>query len=250
MIESEDYKRFKKAIQDLPPKNSYSREDLLIEGLLFDRHGDIEIYYAPHNELINPSAGIVIAGITPGWRQMEIAYRTLKQAFGQGLTEEEAFSHAKAAARFAGSMRMNLLQMLRDLGLHHYVGLPDVESLFAPGCQLLHTTSVLRYPVFVQGRNYTGHQPPLMTSAYLRPYALQFIGEEIMLLNRQRPLFIPLGRTVEELFRSLVNSGLIEEGQCLWGFPHPSGANGHRHQQFRQAHDGMLGIISRFFAAQ
>ncbi|MFM1653563.1 hypothetical protein ACI7RC_15830 [Brevibacillus sp. B_LB10_24] len=39
------------------------------------------------------------------------------------------------------------------------------------------------------------------------------------------------------------------ERQCLWGFPHPSGANGHRHQQFASNYPLMKNIVHRFFSS-
>ncbi|GGD49881.1 hypothetical protein [Paenibacillus nasutitermitis] len=241
-----DYHHFKRVIQALPLKQSYERDDLLTDGLLMDREGGLSMYYAPHNEVVQPSARVVIVGITPGWQQMELAYRTFKQAIQQGLPEEDAFRHAKSSARFAGAMRRNLLQMLGDLGLHAELGLPDIDSLFDDNCRLLHTTSALRYPVFSAGKNYTGHQPPLMASAFLRTYALQLLNRDIG-QQTLRPLFIPLGRTVEEVFRAIVQAGTLEASQCLWGFPHPSGANGHRHTQFQQNRNEMKRSVAEYF---
>ena len=36
-------------IKELPLKEKYTREDLIIEKFLGDKFNDIEIYYAPHN---------------------------------------------------------------------------------------------------------------------------------------------------------------------------------------------------------
>lgn len=36
----------------------------------------MEIYYAPHNEVINKEVKVFIVGITPGWTQTSIAYKT------------------------------------------------------------------------------------------------------------------------------------------------------------------------------
>ena len=77
---------------------------------------------------------------------------------------------AKQAAAFAGSMRTNLLQMLDELGVPRRLGLDSASDLFGCGWDLIHTTSILRYPVFLgdMERNYTGHNPRLATSAFLR----------------------------------------------------------------------------------
>ena len=53
-------------IKKLPLKDKYTKAELLIEDLLIDKEKNIEIYYAPHNEYINPKAKVLIVGITPG----------------------------------------------------------------------------------------------------------------------------------------------------------------------------------------
>jgi hypothetical protein len=45
-------------------------------------------------------------------------------------------------------------------------------------------------------------------------------------------LIVPLGRAVEQCVRLLAADGSIDERRCLFGFPHPSGGNGHRLKQF------------------
>lgn len=62
-------------IKELPLKEKYTREDLLIEKFLVDKFKDIEIYYAPHNEYLNNKAKIFIVGITPGFQQMSTAIK-------------------------------------------------------------------------------------------------------------------------------------------------------------------------------
>ena len=57
---------YKEAIKKLPLKDKYTKEELLTDDFLVDKEGNIEIYYAPHNEYINPKAKVFIIGITPG----------------------------------------------------------------------------------------------------------------------------------------------------------------------------------------
>ena len=47
-------------IKQLPLKKKYTKDELLIPELLVEKYGDIEIYYAPHNEYLNPKAKIFI----------------------------------------------------------------------------------------------------------------------------------------------------------------------------------------------
>ena len=65
-------------IKKLPLKDKYTKEELLIEDLLIDKEKNIEIYYAPHNEYINPKAKVLIVGITPGFIQMSTAIATAR----------------------------------------------------------------------------------------------------------------------------------------------------------------------------
>ena len=45
-------------------------------------------------------------------------------------------------------------------------------------------------------------------------------------------MIVPLGKTVSSVLRVLSDEGLIPPSPCLFGFPHPSGANGHRRTEF------------------
>ena len=61
-------------IGELPENTSLQREDLLSERFLMTSDRNLEMYYAPHNEVINTAARIVIVGITPGLSQMKTAF--------------------------------------------------------------------------------------------------------------------------------------------------------------------------------
>ena len=74
----------------------------------------MEIYYAPHNEIINNNARIFIVGITPGWTQTSIAYKTAHDGLMNNLDYETIKKECKRNSRFAGSMRKNLIEMLID----------------------------------------------------------------------------------------------------------------------------------------
>ena len=70
---------YKETIKKLPIKEKYERSELLIDDLLIERNGNIEIYYASHNEYINSKAKIFIIGITPGFQQMSTAIATARK---------------------------------------------------------------------------------------------------------------------------------------------------------------------------
>src|SRR5699024_259346 len=104
------------------------------------------------------------------------------------------------------------------------------KQLFSKYPNLLHTTSVIKHPVFFKGRNYTGHTPEIEQSSLLTQYAYKEFPNEIGQI-KSHPLLVPLGKSVEKVFKKLMNQGDITESTCLFGFPHPSGANGHRKKQ-------------------
>lgn len=47
-------------------------------------------------------------------------------------------------------------------------------------------------------------------------------------------LIIPLGKTVEQVILKLAAEQKVSDHTYLIGFPHPSGANGHRTKEFQQ----------------
>jgi len=192
--------------------------------------GDVTVAYAPVH-YVNEHARILIVGITPGWEQASIAVRECARQMRDGRTPEEACRSAKYKASFAGSMRRNLLQMLGELRVTQALGLSAPEELFGSGVDLLDTASVLPYPVFIGGRNYSGYRPAIGPNHRLWKYTKLFREQ---LRMGQAPLIVPLGRSV---------ASVIEEhgcsAHCLFGFPHPSGANGHRRRQFAARFDGL-----------
>ena len=232
----------------LPMSKPLSKEDLLISDFLMDSNGELEMYYAPHNEYINPAAKVVIIGLTPGWTQMALAMQTAAVALAKGLSDEEICRQAKEAAGFAGSMRTHLTGMLDALELQRYLGIACSGDLFLEHRKLLHTTSLLRFPLFVAKRNYNGTHPKLITSQFLKQAALTSVQEELGLVNQA--LVIPLGKVVEQVLQLLVQEGKLDAARILWGFPHPSGANGHRHKQFAAHQEQMRNRILQYQAGR
>ena len=194
--------------------------------------GKMSIYYAPHNETRNEKAKIFLIGITPGWTQTQIAFKTAQKGIRNCLSKEETKRECKRNARFAGSMRKNLIEMLEELQLHKYLNISSCAKLFAEKDYLMHTTSMLPYPVFINGKNYTGSSPKILNNKVLTSYVQRYFYEEAKAM--QNALFIPLGHSVTEVLEKMVQEGLLEQHQCLFGFPHPSGANGHRKKQFEE----------------
>ena len=162
-----------------------------------------------------------------------------------GLSLDEIKYHCKVAGRFSGSLRQNLLALLNRLNLNDYLGLKDANELFNEHDDLLHTVSLIPYPVFVKGKNYTGHTPKLLKTPILLRYITDHFVDELSKLDDV--LIIPLGKGVEEALLYLSNKNLINEHQILKGFPHPSGANAHRFKQFEEHQESMKLQIEYWF---
>ncbi|MDR7241950.1 uracil-DNA glycosylase family protein [Priestia megaterium] len=220
------------AIQQLHNIN-FTKEKLLQKDFLIGQEHELTMYYSPHNDYINPDAHIVIAGITPGWFQMKTAFKQCIFSLSHHHSLEQVLYETKKAASFSGTMRVNLIEMLDRCGIPKAMDINSAAELFASQRDLLHTTSVLKYPVFYKGKNYTGHQPPIERSALLSRYAFEVFQHE---LNEMKNacLIVPLGKAVENVLRKLLLEPSLSRHTYLFGFPHPSGANGHRKRIFEE----------------
>lgn len=195
---------------------------------LLHEEGALKVAWAPFDH-INAAASVAIVGITPGWQQAEIAYRAAGTALAEGLDYSAACELAKAEASFAGTMRRNLVAMLDEIGVARAMGLRSTEELFGRLHPDVHTTSALRYPVFVSDRNFTGHSLDPMKNEYLRSMVETLLAEELGAISPA--LVVSLGRAAEECVRHAMRPHSFDV-VMLERFPHPSGANGHRTRQF------------------
>ncbi len=199
--------------------NLLNNEDLNIQ-----RDGNIQICYAPFDH-IERSARLVIVGITPGMTQAVNALNALHGAKLAGKSFEEALRTAKMTASFSGPMRSNLIEMLDYIGVARLLKLTSTASLFDAGSRDMHFTSALRYPVFVDGKNYSGN-PSMLKVPSLRNMVETHLAEEARLLSNA--IWLPLGPKAEEAVLHLVGKGLLPRANVLAGMPHPSGANAER----------------------
>lgn len=237
---------YKEVIKKLPIKDKYTKEELLTEDFLIDKENNIEIYYAPHNEYINSKAKIFIVGITPGFAQMNTAIVTARKELKNNNEIEDIQYKCKVAGRFSGSLRKNIISMLDDIKLNEALNLNSCSELFDKKDYLMHTVSLIPYPVFVKKQNYTGHTPKLLKSNFLMKYiSNNFINEIQALDNFEDILLIPLGKVVEEVLCKLKDEGLIKENQILMGFAHPSGANVNRLVQLEENKENMINFIKK-----
>jgi len=235
---------FDKYCNEIEKLNSFEKEDILNKKFELFSKNNMKIYYAPHNEIINEKAKVFIVGITPGWTQTSIAYKTAHEGLINKLNHEVIKKECKRNSRFAGSMRKNLIEMLDDLNLNKKLHLNSCLDLFENQDELIHTTSMIPYPIFVNNKNYTGSSPKILDSEILRNYLKNYFYKEVEKLPNT--LIIPLGKAVEEVLELMISENLIKRKQCLLGFPHPSGANGHRKKQFEENKENLLKIIDEY----
>ncbi|MBA2613662.1 MAG: hypothetical protein H0U95_16995 [Bacteroidetes bacterium] len=220
---------FRNKIKNETVKQKYTKSDLIKPDYLISEEKNLKIYYAPVDYL-NTNASIIIVGITPGWTQMEISYRTVIKSFIDSNDWTESLLSGKKAASFAGSMRTNLINMLDELHLNKKLGINSTEELFNNKNSILHTTSILKYPVFIDNKNYNGKKPsPIKTKLLWDAIKQNFVPEINSFENK---LIIPLGNSVSDVLKKLQEEKLIKKNIVLNYFPHPSGANGHRKKQF------------------
>jgi hypothetical protein len=165
---SPSFDQYADLIVALPKRAKFNKDELLIPQFQLFKDKSLEIYYAPF-DFLNTQAKIGIVGITPGWTQMESAFRQARAALKNGLTASEALQKAKVEASFAGSMRNNLVTMLNEIHLSDALGLKSCDGLFSNCSQFVHLTLVIRYPAFVRGHNYTGYSPGLFSHPALTP---------------------------------------------------------------------------------
>lgn len=236
---------FDKYAKQILELNKFDKEDILNEKFQLYNKDKIKIYYAPHNEIINDKAKIFIVGITPGWTQTSIAYKTAHEGLKDNLTTEQIKQRCKRNSRFVGSMRRNLIEMLNELNLNIKLNIDSCFRLFEDKDYLLHTTSIIPYPVFINNKNYTGSNPKIMYNEVLYSYVKNYFYKEMKKLPNT--LIIPLGKSVEEILKQMISDNIIKEEQCLLGFPHPSGANGHRKKQFIENKDKLQSIVEKYF---
>lgn len=236
---------FEKYCDNIKNLNDFDKKNILNKKFELYNKNNMKIYYAPHNEVINKKAKIFIVGITPGWTQTCIAFKTAHEGLIKKLNHEVIKWECKRNSRFAGSMRTNLIEMLDDLGLNKKLSINSCSKLFENEDELLHTTSMIPYPVFIKDKNYTGSSPKILDNEVLESYLKKYFYKEVEQLPNV--LIIPLGKAVGEVLELMISNSLIKKEQCLLGFPHPSGANGHRKKQFEESKAQLIKIIDEYF---
>jgi len=197
---------------------------------LIKKDGNIEIYYAPF-DYVNSKAKIVIVGITPGLKQMTQSFQVIKD--GKSLKE------VKDLSSFKGSMRTTLIKYMDELKINKKLKIKSCESLFNLDSKYLHTTSLVKYPVFDKGKNYSG------VNILKKKILLDFIEDNFLkeLEIHQKSIIIPLGNTVSSTIDYLNIKHQLNLRCFLKGFPHPSGLNVRKNIQFDENKKEMLKLL-------
>ena len=211
----------KNLIQQIKLIETINQKNIKDKKFLLEKEKNIEIYYAPF-DYINSKAKIVIVGITPGLQQMLQSYEVINQ--GKSLKE------VKDLSSFKGSMRTGLIKYLDELKINDILKIKSCESLFNKNSKYLHTTSLVKYPVFDKGKNYSGAN--ILKKKILLDFIEKNFLEELKTLNKS--IIIPLGNTVSSTIEYLNNKYNLKLACFLKGFPHPSGANARKNIQFKE----------------
>lgn len=188
------------------------------------QEGDLEVFYAPF-DYVASRARIVLVGITPGLVQAKNAFAEAARQLRSGADIETAMREAKTAASFSGPMRSNLVRLLDYMRIADWLGINTTAELFGQAQHLVHYTSVLRYPVFLRGKNYNG-SPRIERSRLLTEQVERWFATEIEQLPDA--IYVPLGPVPTAVMNNQVRKGRLADERVLSGLPHPSGANAER----------------------
>ena len=220
--------KFLKQIRSLKKIN---KSTVTNKNFLIKREDNIEIYYAPF-DYINSKAKIMIVGITPGLQQM-------LQSF-EAVNEGRSLKEVKDLSSFKGSMRTTLIKYLDALNINKKLRIKSCESLFNINSKYLHSTSLIKYPVFDKGKNYSGSG--LLKKKILLDFLEAHFVKELKKLDKT--IIVPLGNTVSSTIDYLNNEFKLNLKCFLKGFPHPSGLNVRKDIQFKENKTRMLKLLN------
>ena len=145
-----------------------------------------------------------------------------------------------------GSMRTNLVAMLDGIGVPG-----RSASVRLPHCSAPTAHSSTRHPSCAIRCSSVARTTPGTSHDYsvhplLRDYAFGPFADELR--RTGNALVVPLGRAVSEVLAALAECGVLPAERCLLGFPHPSGANGHRLREYTATRDEMVRQVQAWSA--
>ena len=221
-----------KYLKQIKSLKKISKQNIISNKFLINSDGNIKIYYAPF-DYINSKAKIMIVGITPGFQQMLQSFEVIND--GKSLKD------VKDLSSFKGSMRTTLINYLDELRVNNILKIKSCESLFNKDSKYLHTTSLVKYPVFDKGKNYSG------ANILKKKILLEFIEENFLkeLKTLNKCIVVPLGNTVSSTIEYLNSKYNLKLSCFLEGFPHPSGANARKKIQFDKNKTSMIKLLKK-----
>jgi hypothetical protein len=191
-----------------------------------ERSARHQCFYAPF-DYVNPIPRLILVGITPGPTQMNRALNAASHILSVGQSSAAALFEAKREGSFGGPLREDLVPMLDGLGVSKGLGISGAHELWTrEGMRLAHFCSLLKYPVFENGKPYADSPLPHQNDLFnglLRDFC--------DMVNRM-PLdafLLPLGSTVLESLVHLKSIGWLARelfgGRNPVALPHPSPQN-------------------------
>jgi hypothetical protein len=228
------------------PSGPLSLDDVRTRQFCLYDDGRIVAFYALF-DYVNRHARVALVGVTPGPTQMLEAFEVVRDALRAGRSDEDALASVKAHASFKG-MRRDLARWLDQIGLSAVLGLPSCSELFGDFYRsLLHTTSAVRYPVFVRSRdgslrNYSGSSPKFEAHPWLLGMIETTLANELSALPSV--IVVPLGGA-NRAITHLQDLGTVDPTRCLLGLPHPSPASPFREQYLQAARTDLMSQVQR-----
>ena len=206
---------------------------LLQKGAAAARDADTRLAYAPPYEIfyipfehVNASARLVLVGITPGPKQLELAYAEVQRQLRLKVAEQDLLARVKAIAGFGGeAMRPNLLRILRHFDFADLLDIGDEADLWGSAAHLLYATSVVPNAAFKSGKPFAGSfEEILRVDALRKCFEADFVASLAALSGNA--LYIALGKTPFDALSYCVAHDVIAEHQLLGAFAHPSRSGG------------------------
>lgn len=187
--------------------------------------GPYELRYIPF-EHINREARLVIVGITPGPKQIGLAYEGAQALLRTGASEERILAEVIKTGGFGGkTMRPNLLKMLRHFEFDKLLGIEDVATLWSSNAHLLHSTSMVKHAAFKRGKPFNGSFEEVLASPLLRRCFMDCFVASLGAL-RSDALYVALGPYPKAALDWCVVEGHLSAAQVIGAFCHPSSNGG------------------------
>lgn len=233
---------YAETLSRLPPE--LSGKEVERPELLLHRDRRIDLYFAPLDR-VDPGATVLLVSLSPTRAELHLALTVVADRLRAGEDVDESLAAVDTLACCATATRTNLISMADGIGLHSALGIGSCAELFHERAELVSATYAIAHAVFVRspgrpGRNYSG-APPLHGHPLLSAFATQVLAANAAMAPEA--LVVPLGNAAALATRM---AGL-DPRRVVDGFPHPSGANGHRLADFRAREAAMRTTVARWF---